>query len=385
MSKTNTPESLYKQLRLNERQRKQRPFHRVTSSEARKELGFGTNVKQDGKDYSGIAIDGYDLRGNERGVDQVRRDNPEIDERGKPENKYVSRPRSAGPRWINTTPGALKPKDHVYIVEAPKSTWALTAYLERAGEKNFKVADTNGLDGWRVRESDDPNEASRPNPDLLLLAGHRVTLIPDSNAFREDLKPKVAALSNYLLEIGATSVDVARVPALDGVNGPDDLIAKHGDKVFAEVLFHRQALWKYEFPAVSDFNDEEIKSDLLIEHLIANKSLTILASPSENYKSTFAMVVCRALLDGSGADTFDCEEFAVIKGVPGVLYCCPDMSHEMTVLYARKFGLHEGKFAGTISHSDDEARRHSRPRQSAAHSRSSVRLVYRLRHTQLLH
>jgi hypothetical protein len=312
----------------------------VSNKEAREALGHnGTSLTQ--RDYSGIAFEGFDLRGEARGVYQVRRDNPEVDDHGKPENKYVSRPRSAGERWINTTPGALKPNDHVFVVEGPKALLALTSYFERTKSKNVKVIDLNGLPGWRVKESDDG--PSHPNPDLLLLKGHRVTLLFDSNSFRDDLKPLVADFNTFLAEIGC-QVDVGRVPALEGVNGPDDLLSVRGDKALTVVLNNTKPLWQYECPAVSDYDPSTIKSDLLIEHLIANNSITLFASPSENYKSMIAMCMSRSLLDKKNA--FECSEFRVNKTVPGILYMCPDMSHEMTILYASKFGLHSDAYKG---------------------------------------
>ena len=277
-----TPEQLYKELRLTDRLKKLANWRHLDSAEARAELGFGTS--------------------------------------GKEMDKYLSRPRSAGERWINTTPGALKANDHVAVVEGPKALWAVTAYFERAGVRNVKVIDLNGLPGWLVKSSDD--EPGHPNPDLLLLVGHRVTTVFDSNSFREDLKP-----------------------LMEGVNGPDDLLGqKNGDRLFQKAWESRQPLWHYECPAVSDFDPNDIKSDLLIEHLIANQSITLFASPSENYKTMIAMCLSRSLLNKENA--FECDQFVVNKTVPGVLYLCPDMSHELTILYASKFGLHDQSLAG---------------------------------------
>ena len=104
------------------------------------------------------------MNGNIYPLYEVRRHNPEINDRGKPENKYISAKRGFRPRFINTTPGKLAPNDHVYVVEGPKSLWALTAYFERTKRKNAKVIDTNGLDGWLVKESDD--SPGHPNPDF---------------------------------------------------------------------------------------------------------------------------------------------------------------------------------------------------------------------------
>ncbi len=320
-----TVEEMVAQLRLSPCLARKAKLRHVTDAEARRALGFtgftGTTAPGD---LSGIAFPGFDLLGQPRGTYQVRRDNPEI-VRGKPKDKWMS-PKGGADRYINTTPGALKPKDVVIVVESPKSTWALTAWAERMGRKSVKVIDTNGLDGYKPSE---------PNPDLLLLADHDIVQCPDSNAIRPDLRSKVERFQAYLLDtVGVASLRTIRLPAK--VNGPDDLVAiEGGDAEFERLFEAAHSAWEEAFPAASDFASLELKADLLIPHIIANNSITILAAPSEGYKTVFAMQTSRALLTGEPAF----EHFPVEKTVSGVIYCCPDMSFELALKYARDMGL----------------------------------------------
>jgi AAA domain len=325
-----TVHDMEQRLRLTPRLAKTIKMRRVTDAEARMELGFAT-VKGHPGDLSGIAFPGYDLHGKARGVYQVRRDNPEV-VRGKEKNKWMSSKGKDG-RYLNTTHGALKASDVVLIVESPKSTLALAAWAERVGRKNIKVIDTNGLDGYMVRDAAD--NATHPNPDLMLLAGHDVVHCPDSNATRPDLRAKVERFQAHLLDVvGVNSLRTGRLPKK--VNGPDDLVAlDNGDQEFESVFQGARSAWEEAFPAASDFANLELKADLLIPHIIANNSITILAAPSEGYKTVFAMQTCRALLTGESAF----EYFPVEKKVKAAIYCCPDMSFELALKYARDIGL----------------------------------------------
>jgi hypothetical protein len=327
-----TVEEMVKRLGLSPRLEKQAGICRVTDAEARKMLGIGTSATKGRTpgDFSGTAFLGHDLRGAKRGVYQVRRDNPDI-VNGKEQNKWMS-PKGSDNRYLNTTPGKLQPKDTVVIVESPKSVWAITASAERVGRKHIKVLDTNGLDGWKIR--DEKDQPSHPNPDLMFLKDHDGVVIPDSNAQRPDLAYKVTSLQTHLLEVvGVSSLRTARLP--ETVNGPDDFVSEYGDTKFWELYDAARPAWMEAFPPAQDFAGLELKADLLIPHLIANRAITIVASPSENYKTMWAMEICRSLLTGEPA----CEYFEVEQEVKSVVYCCPDMSFELLMKYVRPFGL----------------------------------------------
>jgi hypothetical protein len=328
-----TGEEMAARLRLTPRLTKQLKLGHVSDMDARRLLALSPRAG----DMSGVAFRGFDLRGEERGIYQVRRDNPDI-ERGKEKNKWMSQQGKAG-RYINTTPGALKPKDLVIVVESPKSTWAIAAWAERTKLKNIKVVDTNGLPGYLVRDSE--KESSYPNPDLMLLAGHDVVHCPDSNATRPDLRTHVERFQVHLLEsVGVNSLRTVRlVEQFKGirVNGPDDLVTilDGGDEEFTRLFHAARPAWEEAFPLASDFADLELKADLLIPHLIANRAITILAAPIESYKSIFAMHISRALLTGKPAF----EHFRVTAQVSKIIYCVPDMSFELALRYARDIGL----------------------------------------------
>jgi hypothetical protein len=340
-SKPLTIESLVKKLHLTPRVARLAGLRRVDNATARAQLGHErkVNIKPtpDSRDFSGILFSASDLYGNERGPYQVRRDNPELDAKGKEECKYMTRPGKTD-RYLACLPGAparLKKRGvRVVLVESFKAVLAGESWAERSGHNIVFVA-LGGLDGWHTRETEDG--PSHPSPDLAQLKGIDVSICPDSNAGRPDLRKKVAALDEVLLTIGAQSTEVITVPALEGVNGPDDLLSAKGDVAFTKIAEQAKPLWLDGFPSVSDFAGQEMKADLLIPGLIANHSVTLLASPSENFKTMTALLLSRSLLDGEPA--FEHDGFAVEKTVKGVIYMCPDMSHEMIVTYARQFGL----------------------------------------------
>ncbi len=342
-----TVRQMEERLRLTTRLAKKIKLRRVTDAEAREELGFGTSTSGRGTlDLSGIAFPGYDLFGNKRGTYQVRRDNPEI-VRGKEQNKWMSA-KSKGDRYLNTTPGSLRPGDTVIRVESPKSTLAVAAWAERTGRKNIKVIDTNGLDGYLVHDDSKANDPSHPNPELALLADHDVVDCPDSNAKRSDLCSKVERFQSHLLSsaVNVRSLRTMRIPPQVGgkdVNGPDDLLALgDGDELFTRYFDEARPAWKEAIPPVSDFAGMELKADLLIPHIIADHAITIVAAPSESYKSVFAMQVCYSLLTGRAFG----GHFTVEKTVDTVVYCCPDMSFELTLKYARAIGLDNEELKG---------------------------------------
>lgn len=312
----------------------------VTDAEARESLGLPTSgfkKEVDPRDMSGIAFKGNDLSGKKRGIYQVRRHHPDMD-KGKVANRWMSAAGSKN-RYINTTPGKLKAGDLVIRVESVKSVWAITASAERVGRKNIKLIDTNGLMGWMLSDKDEKGDkvgVSYPNPELMSLAGHDVLDIPDSNATRSDLAPKVESFQEHLLEqVHVNNLRTVRIPQEPGVNGPDDYLSRHTDAEFWALVDAARASWRESAPPLSDFANYKIKADMLIPHVIANKSITVLAAPSEGYKTLFAFHTGRSLLTKDPLF----EYFPVEKSVPYVFYNIPDMSFEMTLQYARPLGL----------------------------------------------
>jgi hypothetical protein len=210
---------------------------RVTDAEARREYGVTL-----GGDMSGIVFPYFSPMDGLRRTCRLRRDHPEI-ERGKPRRKYVVA--YGDRRHLYFVPGCaeLVSDDSVpvVLVEAEKSALALVAWAERIQQKLLPIA-MGGCFGWRGRigqqEGADGKRVDEtgPLPDLAVCRNRDVVVMLDSNA---DAKPQVRsarfALARELNHMGAR-VRIATVPPLDGVNGPDDLIAVGGDEAISSVL-----------------------------------------------------------------------------------------------------------------------------------------------------
>ena len=164
-------------------------------------------------------------------------------EKGKPKRKYIA-PYGDNRHLYFVSGCAEMAGDFsvpVVLVEAEKSALALTGWAERNGRKILPVA-MGGSYGWRGRigktvAADGTRvDETGPLPDLAVCRNRDVVIMLDSNA---DTKPEVraarTALTRALEQMGAR-VRIATVPALEGVNGPDDLIAVAGDEAISDVL-----------------------------------------------------------------------------------------------------------------------------------------------------
>jgi hypothetical protein len=129
----------------------------------------------------------------------------------------------------------------IILVESEKATLALTGWAERTGRKVLPVG-LGGCWGFRgrigkvVNANGERVDEKGPLPDLAVCAKRDVMVMLDSNA---DTKPEVGAARFALvreLEHMGARVRIGSVPALDGVNGPDDLIAVRGDGSIQHVL-----------------------------------------------------------------------------------------------------------------------------------------------------
>jgi len=210
---------------------------RVTDSEARDKYGIAG-----AGDMSGILFPYIDPRDGLRKTARVRRDNPAM-EAGKPKGKYMS---PLGDRrnlyFPPASSGLLSdPSVPIVLVEAEKSCLALTAFAERVRRKLLPVA-MGGCWGWRGRIGKVENsrgervDETGPLPDLAVCRNRDVVVMLDSNA---DAKSEVrAARSALVRELGlmGARVLIAKVPPLDRVNGPDDLISVAGDGAIRSVL-----------------------------------------------------------------------------------------------------------------------------------------------------
>lgn len=161
---------------------------------------------------------------------RVRRDNPEIKKNGKPDGKYLS---PEGTQYLYYPPGAAEklrnPDTIIVLVEAEKSSLAITAWAEK-GDRSILALATHGCWGW--------SEEKEPLPDLVeVCRGRTVTVMMDANAATNpQVQGARAALVAALYKMGCT-VLIADTPQMEGVNGPDDVLAlKAGDDLFEAAL-----------------------------------------------------------------------------------------------------------------------------------------------------
>ena len=211
---------------------------RVTDAQARDRL----RVAHRG-DLTGILFPRVDpITGREVGY-RVRRDHPEMED-GRPKNKHLSSidrshwffpPSCAGLLTDTTVP--------VVIVEAEKSSLALTAVARRNGLALLPIA-LGGVWNWkgRIGKTTDASGARvdehGPLPDFGLIewSGRKVTLLFDANVGTNSyVKAARRGLANELAGRGAR-VFLGTLPEELGVNGPDDYLAAHGDQALVGVI-----------------------------------------------------------------------------------------------------------------------------------------------------
>jgi hypothetical protein len=212
---------------------------RVTDHEARKKYGitgYGYG------DRSGLVFPNFDPADGRRRTARLRRDNPEIEE-GKPKNKYISA--YGDRRHLYFVPGcdtllrdATVP---IVLVEAEKSALALTAWVERTGRKILPVA-MGGCWGWRGRIGKAENSNGErvdelgPIPDLRHCAERKVYVLLDANVSSNSRVQQARVALVRQLQRQLASVVVLDLPAVEGVNGPDDYLALQGDEAMARIL-----------------------------------------------------------------------------------------------------------------------------------------------------
>jgi hypothetical protein len=200
----------------------------------------------------------------------------------------------------------------VVIVEAEKSAIALRALAIRTDRLMLPIA-IGGCWGWKRKIGNRPlpdggselQTGPSPDFDLVSWAGRDVILSFDSNAA---INPKVQrarhALASELSTRGAR-VQIATVPAIEGVNGPDDLIATSGDPAMLDVLDGAQPLkletrsGGFHLTPLRDLmqEPEEEISWLLADKLPAG-GLSVLCAKPKVGKSTFARCLAVAVARG---------------------------------------------------------------------------------------
>jgi putative DNA primase/helicase len=214
-------------------------IERVDDSDARERFGIRTSG-----DMAGLIFPYYLTNSNgHRVTARLRRDHPDVED-GKPKRKYVS-PYGDRPH-LYFPPGAKELLDDatvpIVLVEAEKSVLTLMALAERVDKRILPVG-LGGVWGWRGRigKAATPDGCGAdevgPLPDLAYFsAGRTVCVLFDSNVATN---PKVQAARNALIAVlrkQKADVRVLDLPAVDGVNGPDDFIAIRGDDAMLKVF-----------------------------------------------------------------------------------------------------------------------------------------------------
>lgn len=208
----------------------------LTDTEVRETLGL---KGYRGADLSGIFFPYLSPVTRQRVGGRIRLDNPLPDG-----GKYISEPgcrhlffATFPKEWVADT------SIPVMFVESEKAALALLASAKRAQKKLIVVA-LGGCWGWRRKIGNRPLPDGGSEPemgpsqdlDLITWKGRQVLLAFDSNArSNAGVRKARRAFAHELAGRGA-GVLIAEVPAVEGVNGPDDLIAVSGDDALFGVL-----------------------------------------------------------------------------------------------------------------------------------------------------
>ncbi len=217
------------------------PAHieRVSHKDARERFGIQGPVS---RDMAGILFPYFHYLTGQRVTARVRRDNPEVED-GQPKNKYMCP--YGDRRHLYFPPNAqaklARQETPIVLVEAEKSALALTAWGARVRMELLAVA-MGGCWGWRGRigktesATGERVDVEGPLPDLRVCDGRTVYVCLDANAATNSkVQEARAALMRELRKRGC-NVSVCSLPLVDGVNGPDDLIAVRGDEAMQAVF-----------------------------------------------------------------------------------------------------------------------------------------------------
>jgi putative DNA primase/helicase len=218
-------------------------IHRATDSEIRARHGV---TWEPAKDVGGIVFPYFHPATGYLVYVRVRRDKPELDEDCKPKNKYICPPQINPHLYFPPNPKAKLADSEmaVALMEAEKSVVVVDAWTKRTGKKILPVA-MGGCWNWhgkRARSWLSPNGSYErvPGPidDLNYCNNHTVYILLDANAATN---PDVQrARTELIVELSKPerncTVLVCDLPQLEGVNGPDDLVALYEDSALERVF-----------------------------------------------------------------------------------------------------------------------------------------------------
>lgn len=214
----------------------------VTDQQARSDYGIRFSPAAD---LAGIVFPYLDPSSGQRVTARLRRDHPELDKEGNPQHKYLC-PFGDG-RHLYFPPGAggllADPACQMVIVEAEKSVLALTALGKRLGRKLLAIG-AGGCWGWRgqigiapdARGQRVPVKGALPDLDLIRWDGREAVICFDANAASNAKVRQARRALAEELEARGARVRIAELPIIEGVNGPDDLIAGCGDQAMLALL-----------------------------------------------------------------------------------------------------------------------------------------------------
>jgi hypothetical protein len=308
---------LFKRLRISEELLRSAGVRRVTNFQARK-LGFRFGPG----DLSGIVFPYFDLEGLPTNA-SVRRDNPGLDEKGKPEAKYLSVPKKK--RLLYLPPGAAKALERedaqVIIVESEKAALAITAAAVRAKKKNLVAVATGGCWGWRGKiNSDDPDTG--PLPDLKLAGDRDVAICFDSDVeANPNVRDAERAFAAYLLGPLDARVSCLRVPSVEGVNGPDDYLEKKGDAAFWKLLNNPVLPWLDMFASYEDMKDAK-PPQFIIKGFIQDRSINFFGGLPAQGKTLVLLSIVHSLLTGEKLFGY----FDVVDKSSRIVYLTPEIT-----------------------------------------------------------
>ena len=212
---------------------------------------------------------------------RLRRDRPDLtydkDQRPKEKNKYLSPPGRGNrayfppgtkPEWLTES------RLPILICEGEKkalSCWELSWYgvADSISDPRFVVIGLAGVWSWLGKIGrDNGSDGSRRDvkgviPDLVGIkwAGRTVTIVFDVNVqTNEGIAAARGALAKELRDRGA-DVSIVNLPAVDGVNGIDDLIGQWGPERVLTVLTESSRSVGPDNGIVRKLADEILKTD----------------------------------------------------------------------------------------------------------------------------
>ena len=212
----------------------------VSDAEARTDYGIQGASSMD---MGGLLFEYVSAKTGRRLTARVRRDHPGVDQDGKPKHKYIS---AYGDRKhffyaLDLLENLRDPETAICLVESEKAAIAGTAWAARLRRKIAFMAMGGcygflGRTGKRLGSNGERVDEVGPICDLDYCNGQTVYVCLDANvSTNRNVRRAQSRLVRELLRRDA-KVLTCTLPAKDGVNGLDDLVAVANDRAVAEVF-----------------------------------------------------------------------------------------------------------------------------------------------------